>query len=106
MSFFENSTYRAFAREKLTVSNSVKQLTASVFDPAPESAQRVKGAKIVVEAQSLRYTEDGTDPVATTTGVLAAAGTVIALKGLGAIRRFKAIREGGSDSTIEVVYYR
>jgi hypothetical protein len=98
---------RAFARERITVDNTVKTLTAATFNPEPEqTSKQALLARVTVEAQPLRYTEEGTDPVATTTGTLAAANDIIYLKGLGAIHKAKFTRDTATSSTIEVVYFR
>lgn len=83
--------------EKLAVSTSAVGL-ASI----PGDASR---AVVVVEAQPLRYREDGTDPTASV-GFLAVAETVFVLPSRNAILQFKAIRSGGTDSAISVNYYK
>jgi hypothetical protein len=103
----DDTIYRAFARERIAVDGTVKVLTATLYNPLPEqTSKQATLARITVEAQPLRYTEEGTDPVAATTGTLAAASDVIYLKGLSAIQKAKFIRDGGTSSAIEVVYFR
>jgi hypothetical protein len=106
-----NQTKTAFTREKVTVDatvGGVSLTTATYEDHAAADAVKksATGAKITVETQSIRYTEDGTAPVAAGAGTLATAGTQIILESYQAIKKFKAIRETGSSATIEVVYYR
>jgi hypothetical protein len=103
-----NITKRAFARERLTVSSIVKTLTASVYDDTASAdavRQKASAVKISVEANALRYTEEGTDPVAATTGTIARADDQLWFDSYEAIKKLKFIRET-SDATIEVVYYR
>ncbi len=99
-----------FARERLTVTNAVKTLTAATYTDAGSygsTLQRAaRAAKVTVIAQPLTYTEQGTDPVVGSVGTPVVATTEIFLASLDAIRKFKAIRTGGTDAEIEVVYYR
>jgi len=104
-----NITKRAFAREHLVVSSTVKTLTASVYEDHTNANGKASAAKIIVEAQPIRYTEEGTDPVITggsEVGTPAVADTVIYLDSYEAIQKFKALRNTGTDAHIEVVYYR
>lgn len=82
--------------EQVTVSSTAVGLTP------PAGASR---AVCVVEAQPLRYREDGTDPTATV-GFLAVATTVFELPSKTAIDNFKAIRDGGTDAVLSVNYYK
>lgn len=96
--------------EGLTVSNSVKALTASVYQAARSSnfAQKETAnfAVISVEAQDLRWSIDPAVTVAAgANGHLAAAGSSICLASATDIKNFRAIRTGGSDSTINVTYF-
>lgn len=84
-------------RQRLTVSTAVVTLT-------PTSGANV--AYITVEAQPLRYTLDGTNPVAATTGHLTLAAAVIRLYSSGQLSGFKAIRDGVTDAVLEITYGR
>lgn len=101
-----------FARERITVDNTVKSLTATTYNDAAANVdvrRRASGARITVEAQPVRFTEEGTSPSnagGSEVGTLAAATDVIYLEGYNAVSRFKAIRSGGTDAVIEVVYFR
>jgi hypothetical protein len=101
-------TGSAFAHETLTVSTAVKTLTAATYEPTGDLHQQVKPRAILVtvHAQPLRYTFDGTNPVAATTGHYAAAGAEIFIGGYQNIKNFKAIRDGGTDSSIGVTYFK
>lgn len=86
--------------EKLTVSNSVKTLTAAKY-----AGQQ--GCLITAEATNgLRYTFDGTAPVAATTGHLLAGGGTLRVVGKDLMANLKMIREGGSDAVIHVTCFR
>lgn len=107
------SAREAFASETITVSNAVKQLTPATYDSTGEvtgtriNVRKARGALIEVDgANSIRYTEDGTTPVAATTGRVLNQADVMVLDGYQAIVAFKAIREGASDATLQVTYYR
>ncbi len=104
---------QAFARERLTVSNTTKTLTAATYTDAANAGtstnQKAYGAKITIETADIRYTEEGTAPSDTSgseVGSVAASGSTIYLEGYNAIAKFKACRKGTTDAVIEVVYYR
>lgn len=86
--------------EKLTVSNSVKTLTLAKYSGQQECL-------ITAEATNgLRYTLDGTAPVAATTGHLLPGSGTLRLVGKDMMASLKMIREGGSDAVIHVTYCR
>lgn len=107
---------QAFARERLTVGNTVQTLTEATYIDAAAAAdnrRRASGAKITIETAAIRYTEEGTAPTSVTgagsganLGHVAAANDIIYLDGLNALRNFKAIRDTAGNATIEVTYYR
>lgn len=118
-----NVTKRCFARERLTVTNAVKTLTASVYDPTSVTApaapnqtgtykRRATGARIVLGRTSgdINFSGEGTAPTADETvagvGTVAGARDVLMLESEQAIRMFKAIRLDVTDAIIEVEYYR
>lgn len=115
MSFFISGK-RIFTRETLTVSVAVKTLTQTVYDdtthPGSQPAQigtnrqRARAATITVEAQAIRVTRDGTTPVAATTGTKLNPGDTLVLESYQELALFKAVRDGGTDGTIQVDYYR
>ena len=83
--------------EQKTVSTTAVALTA-----IPAGASR---AIVMVEAQPLRYREDGTAPTSSV-GVLCVSATRFELESRQAIEGFKAIRSGGTDSVVSVLYYK
>jgi uncharacterized protein YlxW (UPF0749 family) len=101
---------RAFARERITVSNTVKQLTSSTYEDNSNlgsvNRKRAQAAQITVlgSGLSIYRTEDGTTP-SSNEGVINYSGDIIDLNGYDAIKKFKTIRATGSDVDIEVVYY-
>lgn len=101
-------TGSAFGHETLTVSSVVKTLTASKYEPTGDLPQQIKPRTVLitVHAQPLRYTFDGTDPVAATTGHYAAVGAEIFIGGYQNIKNFKAIRDGATDASIGVTYFK
>lgn len=106
MPVISDYTGSAYAHETLAVSTAVKSLTAATYEPTDFLPTRCRGALITVHAQPLRYTLNGTDPVAATTGHYAAVGAEIFVKGYQNVKNFKAIRDGGVDSQIGVTYFR
>jgi len=61
-------------------------------------------AKVTIDAQPIRYWNDGTAPT-DTDGLYAAAGSVLELRSSEEIINFKMIRQGGTDANATVVYY-
>lgn len=77
--------------------------TAVPLASVPAGASR---AIVTVEAQPLRYTEDGVTTPTASVGTLCVAETRFELESRQAILNFKAIRSGGTDSAISVNYYK
>jgi len=82
--------------EQITVSSTAVGLTV------PKGASR---AIVTVEAQPLRYRDDGTDP-SSTVGVLCQANLRFELESRYSMLAFKAIRQGGTDAVLSVSYYK
>lgn len=82
--------------QQITVSSTAIGLTI------PKGAQK---AVFAVEAQPLRYRNDGVDPTASV-GMLCAAGVQFEMHTKEALEKFKAIRSGGTDSVLSVTYYK
>lgn len=99
---------KPFAREDKTVSTTAVTLTAATYSPSKDEDARC--AVITVEAQPIRYTRDGTAPDNGATppvgDVHASGNERIVLWGLESLQKFKAIRSGGTDSTIHITYFR
>lgn len=76
--------------------------TAVAIPTIPAGATR---AVVVVEAQPLRYRDDGTNPTASV-GMLCVAATRFELESRASILAFKAIRSGGTDSVLSVSFYK
>jgi hypothetical protein len=118
------TTKKAFARERLTVTNAaVFTLTQTTFDDngnaeyvsaAMEGSKRRKatGARIVADSGSgdFHFSEEGTAPTSGVTGAdvgaIAGARDVIVLDGYEAITKFKARATSATNAILEVVYYR
>ena len=86
---------KPYGYQQITVSTSAVGLTV------PAGATR---AVLGIEAQPLRYRDDGTDPT-TSVGFLVAAGGTMELDSKESLEAFKAIRSSGSDATLNVLYY-
>jgi len=98
----------AIAYEALAVSTSVKVLTADKYRWVGANGEQVEAREILLTVEAtnaLRYTLDGTDPVATTTGHLLAGSGSMVVKGYQNIAKLKMIREGASDANIKVTYF-
>lgn len=112
------SKLNPFKQETLTVSNTVKTLTASAYNATSEFngtaggsfiniPRKARAAKVEnTSSNAIRYTEELTAPVAATTGSLLNPGDFKFLESLESIQKFKMIREGASDATVDVSYYR
>ncbi len=87
--------------EQITVSD-----TAVSLSPPDDATKAILG----VESNSLRYRDDGTSPTATEGFLLKTHGNNIpphvVLNSKEAIQNFEAIRDGSSDATLNVLYYK
>lgn len=81
--------------QQLTVSTTAVGLTV------PAGATR---AVCRVQAQPLRWRDDGTNPTSSV-GMLTAATVTFELDGVYSLNAFKAIRSGGTDAVLEISYY-
>lgn len=100
-----NGLKGCFAFEKLTVSNTSKALTSTVYfvQSATNAPNKIADfATISVEGDQIRYRLDGTAPDSTT-GHLLGIGDVLTLSSANDIRNFRAIRVT-ADATIQVSY--
>lgn len=105
----ETSYVPTLGFETLTVSNSVKQATAAKIrvqaGSSPDHLKTAKSALFTVETAAIRFTTDGTAPVASTTGHVVAAGGSFVVNGYQNIVALKMIRDTGSDATVQATYY-
>lgn len=91
-----------YAQETLTVSNSVKTLTAATYKTGRHFD--VQNCIITVEDAPIRFWATGASPVAATSGHLVNAGDKIQLTRQHSVENFKAIRDTGTDAVIQVTY--
>ena len=89
-----------FAFETVTVSTSAVGLTAATYNPAGLPSAQTD--LVTFAAGDVRGCFDGSVPTSSV-GHLFSAGTSLTLFGDG-IRKFKAIRSGGSDGVLSVTY--
>jgi hypothetical protein len=84
--------------EQITVS------TASVSPTVATVTGRARMAVFLVVSQALRYRSDGTAPTASVGFPFAADGHIVVI-GHSNIVNSEFIRSGGSDATVEAMYY-
>jgi len=94
--------FTAFAYEQLSVTDSVKTLTESIYLD-PTDSEYAKRAIITVEDASIRYNYDGSTPTSTS-GHRANAMDSIVLIGTKNIQNFKCIRLGSTSGEINCSY--
>lgn len=97
-----------FGYEQLTATTDVQTLTAAKYKNTAKSGAAARPftarlAVITLSGANIRYTLEGTDPVASTTGHLLIAGQTLILKGPGKITKFKFIEESGTP-VLDVLY--
>jgi hypothetical protein len=100
---------RPFARERLTVSNVVKTLTAATYEDTANvgsvNRKRAQFATVyVVGAGNILVTVDGTTPSASA-GVEVPLTETYPLRRYDEIKRAKFLRDDATDADIEVTYY-
>lgn len=93
---------RAYGTESITVSNTAIGFTDATINPQ----RRIKPIKavFVVETAAIRFTVDGSTPTSTV-GFLAEIGDIVTINGEHDIEKFKAIRTGTADATIQPIYF-
>ena len=87
--------------ETLTIADSVKTLTSSVYSPAENTASR---AMVTAEGGDFRYKVDGNNPTASE-GHLVEAGDILEFDDITLIENFKAIRTGTTSGKISITYF-
>lgn len=99
-----------YAFETITVSTVPIGFTASKIAPTASQLQRDLGKArailVSVEAQTIRYTFDGTTPVAATTGHQAFDKDGLTFNNLQSMLNFRAVRDAGVDAKLQVTYLR
>lgn len=95
---------REFAQEEITVSTSVKSLTAATYAASGGWGSAQKAVVQVLNA-SIRFKLNGDDPTSST-GFGESPGSTFTLDNEAEIIGFRAIRSGGSDAKIIVSYMR
>ena len=90
--------YVFIGRESVTVSSTSIGITNA-------NSEKVVYAVAQIDKATIRYAEDGTDPVADTTGNIAYQGDELHLIGSDPIKNFRMIREQPVDAVVEVTYW-
>ena len=100
----KDNRYDAFDYEDITVSTASIGLTSSKYDidSVRPSVQRVMCYN---DAQPIRFRLDGTAPTSSV-GHQMNDKDIIILEGYDNIEDFRAIRQGGTDSTLRCHYFR
>jgi hypothetical protein len=92
----------------MTISDTALPITAALHTPTSASSQKYVGHQpfyaLINTSAAIRYTLDGTTPVATTTGHLMAAGDTMMVYGKPAIMKMLMIREAG-DSVVAITCF-
>lgn len=102
----------AYAYEDLTIDNTVggKGFTTAKLFPTGTGVDRDLGRArlilVTVEGGDSRYTVDTTVPVSGGPGHLISAGAVLSFANLNTMKNFRAIREGATNATYRVTYFR
>ena len=92
----------------MTISDTTLPITAALHTPTSASSQKYTGHQpfyaLIYTSAAMRYTLDGTAPVATTTGHLMAAGDTMMVYGKPAIMKMRMIRESG-DAVVAITCF-
>ena len=93
---------RAYGTESITVSSTSIGFTDATINPE----RRIKPIKaiFVVEAAQIRFTVDGSTPTSSV-GFLAEIGDIVTINGEHDVEKFRAIRTGATDATIQPIYF-
>jgi len=89
--------------EMITVSTAVKTLTSTKY--APSGGGQVFHALISINGADVRYTMNGTDPVAGSIGHLLSDGDAMVIYGKESIMNFKCIRNASTDALLAATYF-
>ena len=96
------------AYEKINADGTVKTLTSANYRNVGRIDARAALVTIdgdAAEPDGIRWTTDGTDPVATTTGHFQPAASALVIRGFSNIARFKFTRESGNSIDIHITYF-
>lgn len=92
-------SYIAF--EQVTVANTAIGFTAGKINPAGQNQATLAVCRL--ETAEIRYTLDGTTPTSSV-GTLMEIGDMLAVQGNDVLRKFSAIRTGGSSGQLDCTY--
>lgn len=102
----------ALSYEAVTVSSTSKALTLTKYRAVSAGGQTHMNARIAfitldgaIETNVIRWTVDGTAPVASTTGHVLQPGQTLVIRGFGNIVNFRAIRDLSTDCKLQVTYF-
>lgn len=92
--------------ETIAIDATVKSLSATCYNPVsgPYQGRQANSATITVDTNRVRFTTDGTAPVATTTGHLLEVGQSVVIEGYMNLKRAKFTKEDLGDGKIQVSY--
>lgn len=95
-----------FTMERLSaISTTPVTLTADTYNDVTNRQGKADGAFLTVEGESIIYTVDGSTPSASN-GHTAAALDAIVLETYASIVKFKCIKAGANNATVQVTYFR
>lgn len=101
------AVYTGFARETITVSTAVKQLTSTTYQPSSGDAAR-EAFVFIRSGGPINWTFDGTAPTSTSGSGPWLSEDSFIITGLSNIAAFKAILDtsASGDATLEIEYLR
>lgn len=80
--------------------------SSKISVPSAQGTLKASKAEFKVEVAPIRFTRDGTPPVAATTGILGDIGDIITVEGRENIENFRAIRDTATNAVIRPEYTR
>lgn len=97
----------AGSTESITVADTAIGFTTSkILVDSQVGPVKASRAVFKIETAPVRFTEDGTAPVASTTGILASIGDIVTIDGKENVAAFRAIRDTSTSGVIKPTYYR
>jgi hypothetical protein len=93
--------------EVITVGTGISTLNPAKYTLKGSRTKNASAAFITIETADIRFTMDGTNPVSLGNGhrVVQTTNQGFTLRGMDAIRNFKATREGSQDAKMVVTYF-